>query len=63
MQQNQFGQWPTCLKEYAEKAYAEASGDEKKRDLVDRLLKQKLTPLFESGMVFRIDWSKQPLPL
>ena len=55
------GDWPPSLKEYVSRAFASVR-NEAERDLIQDLLKKKLTDAFNSGTTKLIDWDKEPLP-
>ena len=55
------GDWPPSLKEYVSRAFASVK-DEKDRDLIQDLLKRKLTDAFNTGRSKMIDWDREPLP-
>uniref|UniRef100_A0A915JEH8 Uncharacterized protein n=1 Tax=Romanomermis culicivorax TaxID=13658 RepID=A0A915JEH8_ROMCU len=52
---------PPKMTDYVERAYVHCSTDEEK-DRVEKILKQKLTPLLQSGAAWTINWDKEPLP-
>ena len=55
------GDWPPALKEYVSRAFASVRNEEE-RDLIQDLLKKKLTDAFNSGTTKLIDWDQEPLP-
>lgn len=46
---------------YIERSYMAVSGDEEKNK-VEKYLKEKLTPLLQSGAAWNVDWEREPLP-
>ncbi|XP_074599984.1 leukocyte receptor cluster member 8 homolog isoform X2 [Brevipalpus obovatus] len=56
------GDWPDSLKNYVNRAFAMCTKDSDK-DLVERILKSKLTTAHNSDSVQKIDWDNEPLPL
>ena len=55
------GDWPPSLKDYVSRAFASVR-NEGDRDMIQDLLKKKLTDAFNSGRTKLIDWDKEPLP-
>ena len=54
-------EWPPALKAYVQRCFASASSDGEK-DRMERLLKQKLTEVFQSGDEYTTKWDVEPLP-
>uniref|UniRef100_A0A914VZY8 SAC3/GANP/THP3 conserved domain-containing protein n=1 Tax=Plectus sambesii TaxID=2011161 RepID=A0A914VZY8_9BILA len=52
---------PDGVPKYIERAYMAVSGDDEKNK-VEKYLKEKLTPLLESGAAWNVDWNTEPLP-
>ncbi|XP_059155155.1 leukocyte receptor cluster member 8 homolog [Physella acuta] len=57
------GEWPQALKDYVQRAFASVVNEHQK-DQVERVLKEKLTNIFNSpGGANAIDWENEPLPI
>ncbi|RUS70362.1 hypothetical protein EGW08_021876 [Elysia chlorotica] len=57
------GEWPPSLKDYVQRAFASVT-NEKEKDQVERVLKEKLTNIFNSpGGANAVNWAEEPLPL
>ncbi|CAL1526348.1 unnamed protein product [Lymnaea stagnalis] len=57
------GEWPQPLKDYVQRAFASVV-NESQKDQVERVLKEKLTRIFNSpGGANAIDWDNEPLPV
>lgn len=46
---------------YIQRAYAAVKTDEEKEKL-EEYLKQRIDPLIQSGAVFAVNWTNEPLP-
>jgi hypothetical protein len=55
------GGMPPQMQDYMERAYTAAHTPEDKAK-VEQALKMKLNPLLRSGMAWKLDWTKEPLP-
>jgi hypothetical protein len=55
------GEWPQALKEYVQRCFAEATND-KEKDEMEKLLKEKLTFVFNRKLVNVINWNTEKLP-
>ncbi|ELU09593.1 hypothetical protein CAPTEDRAFT_184770 [Capitella teleta] len=53
--------WPQSLKVYVERCFASVKSDTEK-DTMEKLLRDKLTAVFNSKTVDTIDWANEPLP-
>ncbi|RWS17257.1 leukocyte receptor cluster member 8-like isoform X2 [Dinothrombium tinctorium] len=53
--------WPESLKNYVNRAFASCS-DDKVKDRVEKVLKEKLTLAYNKGVVWTTDWDREPLP-
>lgn len=58
----QSGEWPPSLKLYVSRAFNSVTR-EADRDVMEHMLKEKLTMAFNAGQASTIDWDNEPLPL
>ncbi|XP_013082698.2 leukocyte receptor cluster member 8 homolog [Biomphalaria glabrata] len=57
------GEWPQPLKDYVQRAFASVV-NESQKDQVERILKEKLTKIFNSpGGANAVNWESEPLPV
>lgn len=54
-------EWPPALKAYVQRCFTSAASNGEK-DRMERLLKQKLTDVFQSGHEYTTKWDVEPLP-